>query len=149
MAERSSPTGSAFVEPSRTFPERENPHGRGRGCPDAAGGNRGLGGEVRALPTRPHRSVHHPDPHIERSDRRGHTRTGSRVACDARNLTHPSSAPRGARGTAVPFGGLDHLWKSNASKPSTLDATLSAEQVFEVENALREPGERVARVVRG
>ena len=63
MAERSSPAVSAFVEPSRTFPERENPHGRGRGCPDAAGGNRGLGEVARALPTGPLRSVHHPDPH--------------------------------------------------------------------------------------
>ena len=62
MAERTS-TGSAVVEPSRTFPERENPHGLVRGCPDAAGGNRGLGGEARALPTGQHRSVHQPVPH--------------------------------------------------------------------------------------
>ena len=95
MAERSSPTGSAVVEPSRTFPERENPHGRGRGCPDATGGNRGLGGEGRALPTDPLRSVHHPVPHIVETAVRGRRHTP-----DPRVPAEPSSE---RRASAVPF----------------------------------------------
>jgi len=91
MAERSSPTGSAVVESSRTFPERENPHGRGRGCPDASDGGCSLGGATRALPSELLRSFHHPDPHTERTARpRRHTTGNSAATIGGSMITHPS-----------------------------------------------------------
>lgn len=147
MAERSSAAGSVMIEPSRTFPERENPHGRGRRCPDAAGGNRGLGGEARALPTGPLRSVHHPVPHTSRTVVRGRRHTHDRQILSSRPLHvahHPSRPPRAIGRPWDAARPRSSLWKANASKPSTLTATLSTERVF----GLRKSRERRIRVAR-
>ena len=147
MAERSSAAGSVVIEPSRTFPERENPHGLGRRCPDAAGGNRGLGGEARALPTGPLRSVHHPVPHTSRTVVRGRRHTNDRQILSSHppNVAHhPSRSPRVGRSSWDAARPRSSLWKANASKPSTLTATLSTERVF----GLRKSRERRVRVAR-
>src|SRR5687767_9830684 len=155
MAERSSPTRSACIESSRTFPERESPHGRGRGCPDASDGNRSSGGEARALPTEPLRSVHHPDPHTDETTvrRRHHTRNPKVPPSRDPIVTHPSPRSLEAPGRSNRSGLRKLLWKTHASKPSTLTATLSIERPFDGgdarERLLGKSGERIGRVACG
>ena len=148
MAERTSPAGSAFAEPSRTFPERENPHGRGRGCPDAFGGNRGLGGEARALPTGPLRSVHHPDPHTDGTTVRGRHHTRHPRIPSGRDpiVTHLSLLLLEAPGDpAGPDGASSLMWKTHASNPQLSLQPFDSERPFESGKA----GERRRRVARG